>query len=198
MQLIKGKVCSICEAGKLEVSYRDLEFEYKGNKFTVPNMKLYECDECEETLFDSKDERKLEKKLTDNRRIIDGLLTSQEIKEIREKFQMTQIQFAKLLRVGTKNFARYESGQSSQGYAMDNLLRILKKYPFAIDAIVEQTPAKPYLWLGAFYGGLQKWDRSIDIELEAFSYKSQIKNIPEIEADNCKILERWNTNARTV
>lgn len=81
MKLRENLVCPICEEGKLNLASRDLEFEYKGNKFTVSNQRVYECKECGESLFDSKDERELEKKLTDNRREIDGLLTSEEIRK---------------------------------------------------------------------------------------------------------------------
>ncbi|MCP5074735.1 MAG: type II toxin-antitoxin system MqsA family antitoxin, partial [Rhodobacteraceae bacterium] len=81
------------------------------------------------------DEREIEKYLTDARRTIDGLLTSHEIKTIREHFQMTQVEFARLLRVSDKTFARYENGHVAQGYAMDDLLRILREFPETIRAV---------------------------------------------------------------
>ncbi len=48
---------------------------------------------------------------------------------------MTRGEFARLLRVGEKKFARYENGQNTQGRAMDNLLRILHEHPYTINDI---------------------------------------------------------------
>ena len=134
MQLKEGMVCPACEAGKLREKNEDMEFEYKNNKKIIPNRTLYKCETCNESFLNEKDERELEKLLADVRRISDNLLTSSEIKGIRRKYNMTQVQFAKALRVGEKNFARYENGQATQSNAMDNLLRILNKYPYAIRA----------------------------------------------------------------
>ena len=51
---------------------------------------------------------------------------------------MTQVEFAKALRVGEKNFARYEAGIAVQSYAMDNLLRVLEKHPETIHAFYSE------------------------------------------------------------
>lgn len=135
MEFYDGMVCPVCEVGKLKVHKEDLEFEYKGEKFTIPEKNVFRCPECEESFLDSKDDRIIEKLLTDERRKVDGLLTSQEIKAIRQQFKMTQVEFAQVLRVSEKTFARYESGQATQGYAMDNLLRILRQCPETIRVI---------------------------------------------------------------
>ena len=109
-------------------------------KTIIPGRTVFTCQECEESFFDPKEQREIEKLLTDERRKIDGLLTSQEIKDIRQQFKMTQVEFARILRVGEKTFARYESGQASQGYAMDNLLRILRDFPETMRAIEASSP----------------------------------------------------------
>lgn len=65
-------------------------------------------------------------------RLNDGFLTDQDIKRIRGKFGLTPKEMAEKLKVGEKNFARYENLSVRQSKAMDNLLRILDKYPDAI------------------------------------------------------------------
>ena len=55
---------------------------------------------------------------------------------------MTQVEFSKLLGVGEKTFARYETGQTVQSIAMNNLLRVIKAYPFVIDAIQKPVSNK--------------------------------------------------------
>ena len=52
-----------------------------------------------------------------------GLLTSMEIKSIREKHGLTQSQFARLLKLGEKSITRYENGAIQDG-SIDTLIRM--------------------------------------------------------------------------
>lgn len=138
MEYAAGSLCPVCETGNLEEKVKDLEFEYNERKSVAKGITCFECPVCGESLTNRKDSRSIEKFLTDERRIADGLLVSDEIKRIRESFNLTQVQFAKALKVGEKNFARYESGQATQGVAMDNLLRVLREYPSAIRIFISE------------------------------------------------------------
>ena len=129
MKLRDGMLCPVCEAGKLKAVTKDVPFKYKGEAHIVKNVRAFECTTCGESLWDRRDEREIEKSLTDARRKVDGLLTSDEIRTIRKLFSMTQVEFAKALDIGEKNFARYESGQSTQSRAMDHVLRMLQADP---------------------------------------------------------------------
>lgn len=135
MKVREGILCPVCEAGKLQTVRKDLEFEYKAEKTFFRDHKVFVCSECAEQFLNDEDERAIERKLTDIRRKMDGLLTSDEIRSIRRRFGFTQIAFAQLLGVGEKNFARYESGQASQGRTTDHLLRILRERPDTIQVI---------------------------------------------------------------
>lgn len=134
MGIYEGAPCPVCEKSKLMLVKKTTEFSYKGRKKVIENY-LLACDVCGESFFQPKDERNLDKMLQDERRKIDGLLTSEEIKKIRSKFRLTQIAFAKRLGLSDKVFARYESGQSNQSMAVDDLLRVLDAYPDAIREI---------------------------------------------------------------
>ncbi len=136
----EGAPCPICSQDKLTIVKKDIDFKYKGF-ITKLSKEVLECQVCKESFFKSNEERKIEKYLTNERRKVDGLLTTDEIKAIRKKFNFTQVEFAKLLRVGEKNFARYESGQTNQGVAVDNLLRVLNDYPEAINTF-KKVPRK--------------------------------------------------------
>ena len=129
MEFKKGMVCPVCESGSLGDKYEEVKFDYKGLPLIFPSEKVYACDRCGESFFDPKRNREIERELSDHRRQVDGFLTSEEIRCIREIYSMTQIEFAKLFGVGEKNFARYESGQATQGRSMDNLLRVLRERP---------------------------------------------------------------------
>ena len=73
--------------------------------------------------------------LRDFGRGVDGLLTGADIKRMRRKLHLTQEQMAQVLGGGLKGFARYENGQVIQSRAMDNLLRILDRFPESLDAL---------------------------------------------------------------
>lgn len=128
-----GQSCVVCGKGQLTRKVIQEVFEYKGKKKTVSNYCVYECNKCKEVLVDSKTIRSKEKILTDIRREIDGLLTSSEIVQIRKNLGKTQQEMAKIFGVGEKNFARYENGQVTQSKPMDNLLRVLDKYPIVLN-----------------------------------------------------------------
>jgi len=133
--LQEGMLCPVCDEGLLGLPQEKIEFTYK-NHITEVESDTLNCSVCGESFVVSPSERELEKILTDERRKVDGLLTSDEIRTIRLSLGFTQVDFAKTLGVGKKNFARYENGQATQGRSMDNLLRILKEHPEMLDTLI--------------------------------------------------------------
>jgi HTH-type transcriptional regulator/antitoxin MqsA len=128
MEYRHGALCPSCEVGVLGKTQAERRFSYKTKETTIQCVS-YQCGQCGEFFVAPKERRHIERVLTDVRRRVDGLLTSDEIREVRKRFGRTQTGFAKILGVGDKNFARYESGQTAQSRTMDNLLRALKAYP---------------------------------------------------------------------
>lgn len=62
-----------------------------------------------------------------------GLLSADEIRTIRERFDLTQADLAHLLRLGANTVSRWESGRNVQTAAMDILLRLIRDVPGSID-----------------------------------------------------------------
>lgn len=180
MNFEEGMVCPVCEVGKMKTISKNLEFEYKDVQVVIPNRKVFECMICKESFTDPKDERELEKILTNHRRSVDGLLPDYEIRKIREQYNMTQVGFAKALRVGEKNFARYENGHSMQSCAMDNLLRVLRDYPYTISA---------------FHKEWHNWEKHKIIELTAYHIKKKRKKVEIEDPVECRIEQEGSTNA---
>jgi len=129
------KICPICGAGELKKHITNEEFEYKGRTISIPNYIAYSCNVCEESIVDDSTLKLSGRILKKFKREVDGLLSVKEIKRIRESLGFTQELLSEILGGGLKGFARYESGQITQSKAMDNLLRILDKYPYALSAI---------------------------------------------------------------
>lgn len=132
------EICPMCGESSLEKREQEEVFTYKGYKKSIPNYPVLVCDACGEELVDASDSKKFEKVRTDFRRKVDGLLTSDEIKSLRINLGYTQKKFAEILKVGEKNFARYENGSSTQSRTMDNLLRVLREFPFTLKAFYQE------------------------------------------------------------
>jgi len=140
--LYDGMPCPVCGEGHLRKIIQDESFEYKGQAIVVPSIESFVCDSCNEGLYNKDVSRGLEKHLADERRKADGLLTSDEIRQIRTNFGYTQVEFARILKVGEKNFARYESGASTQEKGMDLFLRALLRDPANIEVVDKEKGAQ--------------------------------------------------------
>lgn len=131
----QGDACPLCGGGLLCEKVLEEHFSYKGHSLAVPDYRILECPACGEAVVDKDSARRAERLLRDFGRQVDGLLTSADIKRIRRRLHLTQEQMATVLGGGLKGFARYENGQVVQSRAMDNLLRILDRFPESLDAL---------------------------------------------------------------
>jgi HTH-type transcriptional regulator / antitoxin MqsA len=127
--------CPVCGSTKVTESTGTEVFEYKGSRIPVEKYTLYKCEVCGEAVADPESRSRGVAIIRDAQRKIDGFLTSQEMRAIRKSFGMTQDRFGDLLGGGEKAFARYEKGRVMQSLAMDNLLRVLRDYPAAIETV---------------------------------------------------------------
>lgn len=136
---MKRQKCPICGAGVLIKWVGTEVFEYKGQILTIPDYVTYACNECGEAIVDTSTFRSSGKRLKDFKRMVDGLLTGEQIKAIRLKLGLTQEQMANIIGGGLKSLARYESGQVCQSRGMDNLLRILDVFPETLKVIQQKA-----------------------------------------------------------
>jgi HTH-type transcriptional regulator/antitoxin MqsA len=130
------KECPICGSNKIMRDIRNVTFEYKGQKVVIKQPGFY-CDECGEAFYNSKDIKATKKDLTDFKRKVDNLLTTQEIKRIRKKLRLTQKDASLLFGGGIRAFYKYESGEINQTKSIDLLLRLLDKGKIELKDILE-------------------------------------------------------------
>lgn len=144
----EGCRCPVCETGTLSLVQKDLDFDYKGNTIIL-TRDVWECPVCHESFLQTRDEPEVERILTDRRRGVDGLLVSEEILRIREQLQLSRQELAQTLRISEQVLAAYETGEDAQSYALDDLLRLLRVYPDAINVLRQEwqkigvSPQKP-------------------------------------------------------
>ena len=137
---MKGNTCPVCGKGPLKKEVIEEKFAYKGETITIPDYVISKCDLCNETIVDKGTLKSSAKLLKNFKCKVDGLLTGEEIREIRRKLGFTQEQMSEILGGGLKSFARYETGQICQSKAMDNLLRILDRFPQVVHLIQKEIP----------------------------------------------------------
>ena len=130
--LKKGGMCPACQKGKLDEVKKDLIFTYKKKQKDFQNVKLFKCELCDYEGLTKTANEHIEKELTDFRRGVDGLLTSDQLKQIREGFGFYKKDMASILSVNAKTVGRYENGKITQSHQIDKLYRVFQKFPSAV------------------------------------------------------------------
>ncbi len=126
--------CATCNSENIKkLTKQNLEVSFKTatkvKKYTLSGLSFERCLDCGEIYFSMDDIEIKEQKLNEilvNERRKKGLLTAQEIKEIRAMLGYSQDRLDKLLGFGARSFARWETYKADQSQAADLLLRALK------------------------------------------------------------------------
>jgi len=140
------KQCAICSENLKKEKNKSLIVKYKTSNgikdILVQNLSYSYCPNCDEIFYSPAElenyEIQLEKAL-ENERKKEGLLTAKEIKSIRTKYGLTQIQLEKLLDIWPKNVAKWETYRSNQSKNIDRILRIMDKDPSFFIKLLNQV-----------------------------------------------------------
>jgi len=138
------KLCSLCGEGHMTPRTENTVTEYKGQQGTVA-LQYTECDVCGSEIAGETDGRANKRAVLSYRKTVDGLLTGEEIRAIREKYQLTQAQAAKLFGGGPVAFSKYENDDVAHSEAMDNLLRLVRRSEEAYWELVEEKQLEELL-----------------------------------------------------
>jgi putative zinc finger/helix-turn-helix YgiT family protein len=124
--------CPACGA-TMVVKRSALRLPVNGEEIAVPSAAHLRCLICGEILLRYQDSKRLGEDAIAIYRRKHGLLSADEIRAIRERFELTQVDLARLLRLGANTVSRWESGRNVQTAAMDMLLRLIRDLPGSID-----------------------------------------------------------------
>ena len=111
----RGHGAMILRPGKKEVTF-------KGVDLTV-DVDSYICPECGIEAGTTETSGALQNAIADEYRLKQGLLTSDEIRELRKARNLTQLQLAEIMNVGIASIKRWETG-TVQSASMDHALRM--------------------------------------------------------------------------
>ena len=131
MLKISEKICPICG------EHHNLELRTRKNKITIRGIeveydeKYYKCNKYDDEESEFCDGKQNDINLLNARNAYRkkmGLLTSDEIVNIRKEYELSQVELARLIGVGDVTIARYET-KAIQEPIYDNILRRIKIYP---------------------------------------------------------------------
>jgi len=114
-------------------SHGPLRLPVNGEEIEVPMAAHLACPECGEVVLRYQDSKRLSEDAIDLYRAKYGLLSAHEIRQIRERFELTQAELARLLRLGANTVSRWESGRNVQTGSMDILLRLIRDLPGSLE-----------------------------------------------------------------
>ncbi len=104
-----------------------------GEDVAVPGVPHFKCPKCGEQVLTYKHARRFEEDAIELYRKKYGLLSGDEIRAIREHRNLTQVELARLLRLGPNTISRWESARNVQTAALDVLLRLIRDLPGSLD-----------------------------------------------------------------
>ncbi len=106
--------------GEMGVIKKQKSTEFRGKKISYAT-EMYQCPECKLELATIKQAAATQKAIADAYRKNEGLLTGEEIKNFRKKFNLTQQKLAAEMTVGIASIKRWEGG-IIQSKSMDKIL----------------------------------------------------------------------------
>lgn len=132
--------CSECEEEReIEVRNESESYPVRGEETEIQAKVTY-CKHCGEQIWNEEFEEENLKAAFSKYREKHELLQPEEIKAIREKYDLSQTLFAKILGLGEKTITRYENG-SIQDAAQNNLIE-LSKYPDNFDKLLMMAKSR--------------------------------------------------------
>ncbi len=109
-----------------------LRLPVNGEEISVPSVSHFGCPKCGEIRLGFQQAKRLHEDAIALYRKKHQLLSADQIRAIREHFDLTQADLAPLLRPGANTVSRWESGRNVQTAAMDVLLRLIRDLPGSI------------------------------------------------------------------
>ncbi len=135
---LPADACPVCGTIMRERRAR-LDYPVNGEKVVVRDALHLRCPNDGEIVLRLDDARHLREHALALYRDRYSLLSSDEIRSIRERLHLTQGALAKLLRLGSNTISRWEAGRNVQTAAMDMFLRLIRDLPGSIQYLREHA-----------------------------------------------------------
>lgn len=115
--------CHFCGADAVSRHSSMETYQYKQQAYDVL-VDYSVCSQCGEETITTEQIHINEARTREAKKKLDGLLSCEEIRDIRTRLDLTQEEAAKVFGGGVNAFSKYERGEVTQSAAMDKLVRI--------------------------------------------------------------------------
>lgn len=122
------RICPQCGAAMRRREGRSEVIEFGGESARVTGLSGWFCTACDEAIFDDESARRYGE-AGDELVLRARLRRQEEIRRIRRKLGLTQIEAGKLVGVGKVAFSRYERGKTQAPEPLVKLLRLVDRHP---------------------------------------------------------------------
>ncbi len=136
--VLEDDACPSCGT-LMEQQRGELRLPVNGEQIAVPDASHLSCPKCHEVVLRFDEARRLREGAVAVYRGKHGLLSANEIRSIRKRFELTQGQLAQMLRLGANTISRWESGRNVQSASMDMLLRLIRDLPGSLEYLREHA-----------------------------------------------------------
>lgn len=149
----ENEICPICEEGHLAQLVDKTPVEYKSHKMVLDTLYSV-CDACGCEQADATQTRHNKRLMIAFKKQVDGILTGEEIKAIRNRLGIKQHEAAAIFGGGAVAFSKYENDDVIPAESMDNLLYVADKLPAVLAILtkrkgIELSQPKPQLYIAA-------------------------------------------------
>ena len=121
---------------------RPLTLTYKGESITI-TMPGWYCDASEESIHTGDDMKVSDRALNRLKARTEGLLEPEEIRQIRKKLGLNQVEAGELIGGGPRAFQKYESGDLLPSRAISSALQLLDRDPAGLETLKARYSARP-------------------------------------------------------
>jgi HTH-type transcriptional regulator / antitoxin MqsA len=132
--------CATCGTGSLIEAVRAVPYTYKGEKTVIKAVKGKFCDnpKCQEVVMDLGESVRTSKEMLEFNKTVNVELTPIDLlTQVRQQFDLTQQEAAKMFGGGANAFSRYESGKTKPPIALVTLFKVLNKHPDLFQEVIE-------------------------------------------------------------
>ena len=122
------KTCGEC-GGPVLLSSAAVPVDLRGETILVPDLEHGVCERCGEVFLDLQAMRDLQQEAIRRSKQTKGLLSPDEIRDLRLSLGLSQAAFEHLLGTGPKTVVRWEKGTVFQSATADRLMRLVREQP---------------------------------------------------------------------
>lgn len=131
---MKPHYCGECGEGLVGLVRGKLTVDFRSESYELDGVDYLQCKHCGAVSFTREQDRAIEVRAASEARVAQGLLTGEEILQLREYLNgLSQPDLEGILEVAPKTVTRWERGTVFQSRANDSLLRVIRTIAEMLD-----------------------------------------------------------------